>query len=384
VKELWQCPRCGRRFASRNQTHTCALLGRVSEHLAGKSASVIAIYEALVAAIECCGPVIINPTKTRIAFQVRMNFAAVKLRQNWVDGHVILARRLESPRFTKVITYSAHNHEHDFRLTSADEVDDELREWLCEAYTVGAQQHLARKPVEIIDGLVRRPLAAWTPAVHGLLRHLESIGFEGVPRAVAVEEDRDVVTFVPGEVGHYPLNARQWSDGAMLDAARWLRRFHDATASYRPFVGPWRFVYPDPSQHEVICHNDYAPYNMTFVEDRPVGLIDFDTACPGPRIWDVAYAAYRFVPLVDHAYAREIGMMHPDPARRLALFCEAYGLENPDEVITTAARRLEALCEHMEREAAAGNFVHRSNIAAGHLDLYRGHIQLLRSEAFRS
>jgi hypothetical protein len=145
VKELWECSRCGRRFANRNQTHTCAPLGRVEEHLAGKSASVIAIYEALVAAIERCGPVIINPTKSRIAFQVRMNFAAVKLLQNWVDGHVILARRLESPRFTKVITYSAHNHEHDFRLNSPDDVDEELCEWLCEAYAVGAQEHLGRR-----------------------------------------------------------------------------------------------------------------------------------------------------------------------------------------------------------------------------------------------
>ena len=130
-----------------------------------------------------------------------------------------------------------------------------------------------------------------------------------MPRAVAVEEDRDAVTFVPGEVGHYPLNARQWSEEAMLDAASWLRRFHDATASY-----------------------------------RPVGLIDFDTAGPGPRIWDVAYAAYRFVPLVDHAYAREIGMMHHDPSRRLALFCNAYGLENLDEVtqLRPAGSRLSA------------------------------------------
>jgi len=34
-----------------------------------------------------------------------------------------------------------------------------------------------------------------------------------------------------------------------------------------------------------------------FRKGMPVALIDFDTAHPGPRIWDVAYAAYRFVPL---------------------------------------------------------------------------------------
>lgn len=244
------------------------------------------------------------------------------------------------------------------------------------------RQGLVRKPVEITGGLVRRPLSSWTPAVHGLLRHLESVAFDGVPRAVAIEGDREVVTLVPGEVGHYPLSPLQWSDESMVGAASWLRRFHDATASYRPSGAPWRFVHPDASRHEVICHNDFAPYNMTYVDALPVGLIDFDTAGPGPRIWDVAYAAYRFVPLVDDAYAREIGMTHPDPARRLALFCETYGLDNLDEVLATAARRLEALCEHMESEAKGGNPVHQSNIAAGHLDLYRDHIKHLRSSSF--
>ena len=215
--------------------------------------------------------------------------------------------------------------------------------------------------------------------MHDLLCHFESISFPGLPRVVGIEGDLEVVTYVPGEVGHYPLSARKWSDHALVAAATFLRRFHDATASYRPSGAPWRFVYPDASAHEVICHNDFAPYNLTYIGDRPVGLIDFDTAGPGPRIWDVAYAAYRFVPLVDDNCAREIGMIRPDPARRLALFCEEYGLDDPVAVIVTAARRLEALCEHMEGEADAGNPVHQSNIAAGHLDLYRSHIGLLRT-----
>ena len=184
---------------------------------------------------------------------------------------------------------------------------------------------------------------------------------------------------MPGEVGHYPLSAKKWSDHALVAAATFLRRFHDATASYRPSGAPWCFVYPDASAHEVICHNDFAPYNMTYVGERPVGLIDFDTAGPGPRIWDVAYAAYRFVPLVDDDDAREIGVVRPDPDRRLALFCQTYGLGDVGAVVAAAARRLETLCEHMEREAKAGNPVHQSHIAAGHLDLYRSHIGLLRT-----
>ena len=71
-----------------------------------------------------------------------MSFAALVPRTRWVDGHVVLARRLESPRFRRVETYSPRNHLHAFRLAAPDEVDDDVRAWLAEAYEVGMQRHL--------------------------------------------------------------------------------------------------------------------------------------------------------------------------------------------------------------------------------------------------
>jgi hypothetical protein len=86
--------------------------------------------------------VTVLPEKTRIAFQVRMSFAAFELRRRWVDGHVVLAGRLEHPRFRLVETFSPHNHLHQFRLERLDEVDEEVAAWLAEAYRVGEQRHL--------------------------------------------------------------------------------------------------------------------------------------------------------------------------------------------------------------------------------------------------
>jgi hypothetical protein len=87
--------------------------------------------------------VTVLPERTRIAFQVRMSFAAFTLRRHRVDGHVVLARRLESPRFRRVETFSPRNHLHQFRLERLDEVDEEVAGWLAEAYRVGEQRHLA-------------------------------------------------------------------------------------------------------------------------------------------------------------------------------------------------------------------------------------------------
>ncbi len=103
---------------------------------------VVATFHALRKAAEKSGPVKVLPEKTRIAFQVRMSFAAFSLRRHWVDGHVVLARRLASPRFRRIDFISPRNHLHVFRLHKPSEVDDEVMRWLAEAYSVGEQKHL--------------------------------------------------------------------------------------------------------------------------------------------------------------------------------------------------------------------------------------------------
>lgn len=138
---LWICPKCSRGFANRNQTHFCSNV-RLEQHFAGREPQVVATFKRLLAAAEQAGPVTVLPEKTRIAFQVRMSFAAFTLKRYWVDGHVVLARKLESPRFTRIEVFSPRNVLHAFRLRAPGEVDAEVERWLAEAYLVGEQHHL--------------------------------------------------------------------------------------------------------------------------------------------------------------------------------------------------------------------------------------------------
>ena len=139
---LWRCPKCRRVFANRNQTHTCSELHDLDHHFVNRDPIVREIYDRVVAAVMALGPVIILPEKTRIAFQVRMSFAQVTPRRKWLDGHVVLSRRLEHPRFRKIETFSPRNHLHAFRLEQPDDVDDTFVAWMREAYEVGEQKHL--------------------------------------------------------------------------------------------------------------------------------------------------------------------------------------------------------------------------------------------------
>ena len=139
---MWTCPRCGRSFANRNQTHTCRPLGIVEDHLDRKPAPVVATYRALEAAVLACGPAEVLAERTRIAFHARMSFASAVVRTWWVDVGLVLARRVDSPRFRSVESFSPRSHLQVVRLHSAEDVDDEVRTWLAEAYRVGLQQHL--------------------------------------------------------------------------------------------------------------------------------------------------------------------------------------------------------------------------------------------------
>ena len=141
MQSLWTRPKCGRAFANRNQFHFCSNV-RLEDHFVGRDPQVIATFDALLAAAQKSGAVKVLPEKTRIAFQLRMSFAAFSMRRHWVDGHVVLARRLESPRFRRIDVISPRNQVHVFRLQEPSEVDDEVERWLHEAYSVGEQKHL--------------------------------------------------------------------------------------------------------------------------------------------------------------------------------------------------------------------------------------------------
>jgi hypothetical protein len=141
---MWTCPACGRTFANRNQSHACVGLVPLERHFEGRDPSVRETFDRLLAAVRDIGPVTVLPERTRIALHVRMSFAALFPRQRWLDGHVVLARRLDSPRFRRVDIYSPRNVVHLFRLAGPSEVDDEVRSWLAEAYEVGEQRHLVR------------------------------------------------------------------------------------------------------------------------------------------------------------------------------------------------------------------------------------------------
>ena len=161
---------------------------------------------------------------------------------------------------------------------------------------------------------VRRPAQPWTATVHSVLRHLEDVGFEGAPRARGFDDQgRERLTFLPGqtlgdalgETGPWPDWLR--CDDALRQVGTWLRRLHDATATFRPAADAVWFTGRPWQPGLVIAHLDASPWNAVWAGGTLVGFVDWDTASPSRREDDLAFSALTWVPLLTAEIARGAG-----------------------------------------------------------------------------
>lgn len=183
-----------------------------------------------------------------------------------------------------------------------------------------------------IGQTVRRTPAANDEFARAFLLHLEREGFEAAPRFLGVDgAGRRVLSYIPGEV---PAELGHYEDGTLVGAACLIRRFHDVTATLFT-ASVWRRINID-----VAAHNDLSPCNMVFQGVAPIAVIDFDTAAPGTRTWDLGYAAWLWLDLGnEELYSPE------EQARRLKLFVESYGSPADVREVTRAAIHRQQLLE---------------------------------------
>jgi aminoglycoside phosphotransferase (APT) family kinase protein len=171
---------------------------------------------------------------------------------------------------------------------------------------------------------VRRPPGPNAVFVRELLRHLEAAGFGGAPAYRGLDDrGRETFEYIEGEV---PTDCRAivWTDDELGAAARLLRRFHDATAG-SALAG----------EREVVCHNDFGPWNCVWRGGVPVAIIDFDRAAPGDRLDDLGYAAWKFL---------NLGLVEVDAgeqSRRLGVIASAYGAGPRPELVDAIGRAQE-------------------------------------------
>ncbi|MFJ8218737.1 phosphotransferase [Bacillus cereus] len=236
------------------------------------------------------------------------------------------------------------------------------------------------------ENTVRRELKPGSAKIHTLLQHLENKGFHHAPKFLGVDEkDREILSFIEGEAGNYPLKKYMWSNAVLKEIAKMLHLYHDAVSDF-PLSDEWQPMDCTPNDIEVLCHNDFAIYNIIFNQEKPVGIIDFDVAAPGPRIWDIAYTLYTCVPLSRVYYTESGEAVHYDSSQhagrmkeRVKLFVQSYGKRMDEDYLGMVLLRLEALCTYMKRKAQEGDVNFQRMIDEGHLEHYEKDMEFIRN-----
>jgi Domain of unknown function (DUF5655) len=134
---MWTCTACGQTFVSPQLPHSCAVVA-LDDHFAASAPAVRAAFDALLAAARAHGPVTVNATQSRITLQVRLRFAAVERpRRAHLTGHLVLTRAVPSPALVRIEPLAPYYHLHRFRLERPEDVGEDLRALLAEAYGTG-------------------------------------------------------------------------------------------------------------------------------------------------------------------------------------------------------------------------------------------------------
>ncbi|UPZ33753.1 phosphotransferase [Streptomyces sp. LRE541] len=198
----------------------------------------------------------------------------------------------------------------------------------------------------------------WTPAVRELLRHLEQVGFAGVPRALGdgPVDGHEVVSQLRGEVGLSPWPPALLADEGITALGRWLRDYREAVRDFRPSD---QAVWCDPDARWrpglIMRHGDLRSWNTVWADDRLVGVIDWDLAIPGDALDGLAQLAWYSVPLRLPDRQRRVGygVVGAPLARRLRLLCDAYGADSAD-VLDALARLQRTETERIARLGPLG------------------------------
>jgi hypothetical protein len=229
------------------------------------------------------------------------------------------------------------------------------------------------RKIKKIGDKVIRPANAWSSDVHRFLEFLIRKGFDLVPKPYGFTEDsEEILSYVPGTAFNYPLPKIYMNDEMIIGAAKLLKRYHNISRDYiNELRGDEKWMLLPVKPAEVMCHGDFAPYNVTLIDDTPMGIIDFDTLHPGPAIWDIAYAVYRWIPFTSPENPDHYDDLD-EQIRKIKVFMDSYGANAGQRVDLPVImiKRLTALIDYMTAEADNGNRDYAKNLEDGHVIIY--------------
>jgi hypothetical protein len=108
----------------------------VDDHFSDKDPDIRTLYDKLLGVLGSFGPIVEEPKKTSIHLVRKSALAGVETRKSYFLLNIKADRKIESPRFVKAEQVSANRFHHKLKIENMDDINEELKGWLKEAYLI--------------------------------------------------------------------------------------------------------------------------------------------------------------------------------------------------------------------------------------------------------
>lgn len=135
----WDCPSCGRRFRRAGQSHECAPAMALDEYFATGPPHERPVFDAVMAHLEGVGPVHVEPVSVGIFLKRAQTFAQLRPMRRWVALSFSLEREVRHRTIVRKVMPYGGRYWHVANLTGPDDLDDDLRDRLTEAYLLSPE-----------------------------------------------------------------------------------------------------------------------------------------------------------------------------------------------------------------------------------------------------
>lgn len=130
----WICSECGRQFGRTKQGHECAPAMILEDYFSTGPPFERPVFDAVMAGLHDIGEIHVEPVSVGIFLKRSHTFAELRPMTKWVAVSFSLERTVQSRRIARKVIETGRRRYHVVNVRTADEVDDELVEWLAEAY----------------------------------------------------------------------------------------------------------------------------------------------------------------------------------------------------------------------------------------------------------
>jgi len=130
---MWICPKCQRKFKNRNQDHSCGIysIEQVFEKI---PLEIYTVFKTIHDIVKSYGDMQIRAVKNGVMFSVKSTFLALKPHSKYLAVEFACGSTHDEFPVEKCIQISKTEFAHILRVEKIDEVDDQLIDWLNEAY----------------------------------------------------------------------------------------------------------------------------------------------------------------------------------------------------------------------------------------------------------